>query len=280
MHHLIIGYGYCGFHLAAQLLRQNMHVTAVSRTLAADYALDNLNHLPLDITQPFHWQTPDTILYYLIPPPADGDKDRLLHQFLQQSQLNIKKVIYFGSSGVYGEQHGQWVNEQSTCHMTHDRQRRRLHAEHLWQQTSSAVVLMRIGGIYGQNRLPVQAAHQQSPLLKGDEAPWMNHIYVQDLVNIALQLALSPAVGIYNVADGNPQKMGSLQRLTAEQLHLPQAPQHDWQSIWNKASPMKREFMQANKRLSIEKLKQTLGDKLFITPLQNAVKHSLQGIIQ
>lgn len=281
MHHLIIGYGYCGYHLAAKLLQKGEQVTAVSRSQATEYHLAELTHLPLDIEKAFQWQKKDTVLYYLIPPPAQGEHDSLLHHFLTHSKLAIRKVIYFGSSAVYGDQHGQWVDEQTTCLLSHDRQRRRLDAEHVWQsycqQANIESVLLRVAGIYGPNRLPVLAAKLQSPVLSDTQAPWMNHIYVEDLVDIAIAFAHSTHQGIFNTADGNPQKMGTLQRLTAQLLNIPPAPQHAWQSIWDNASEMKREFMLGNKRLSIEKLRQTLAERLILTPLETAIQHSLEG---
>jgi len=279
MHHLIIGYGYCGYHLALQLLQQGEAVTAVSRHRDEQFFLPKLTHQLIDIAQGINWSNQDTVLYYLAPPLPIGNEDHLLEQFLHHSQLTVRKVIYFGSSAVYGNQQGQWVDEQTPCPISHDRQQRRLHAEQQWQrycqQADIDCVLLRVAGIYGANRLPIAAARQQAPLLKTEHAPWTNLVYVNDLIHSVIQLAKSVANGVFNIADGNPQPMGTLQRLTAQRLNLPAAPQQDWQIILEGASEMKQEFMQANKRLSIDKLRQALGKSMCFTPLEQAIEHIL-----
>ncbi|WP_241480568.1 hypothetical protein [Legionella norrlandica] len=120
MHHLILGYGYCGYYLAQELLKRQQQVTAVSRQLKKDWELPNLHHIMHDLQYPFHWHNPNSIIYYLIPPPSQSNQDILLNQFLKQSSLNAKKIIYFGSSGVYGDHQGAWwTNHQPAILVPH-----------------------------------------------------------------------------------------------------------------------------------------------------------------
>lgn len=74
MHHLILGYGYCGYYLAQELLKNKQQVTVVSRHLNPQFRLPQIRHILHDLMHPIHWIEPDTILYYLIPPPAQGKK--------------------------------------------------------------------------------------------------------------------------------------------------------------------------------------------------------------
>lgn len=280
MQHLIIGYGYCGYYLARHLLAHDQQVTAVSRHLPTEFALPKLKHLVQDITQPFVWDLPETIVYYLIPPSAQGSEDLFLQQFLQHSKVSAKKIIYFGSSAVYGNHHGSWVNEESPCPLTNERQQRRLHAEQQWltycaQQNIESVIL-RIAGIYGPNRLPIEAAKALTPLIARHEAPMTNHIYVEDLAAIAYSLSqVSSPFNQFNVSDGKPAPMGTLQELVATSLHLAKAPYESFEQAFNRASPMKQEFMQASKCLSIERLKTTLGSDLQLSTLSKTVSDIL-----
>ncbi|VEG90718.1 SDR family oxidoreductase [Legionella spiritensis] len=281
MHHLIIGYGYCAYYLARLLLQKKQTVTAVSRHQPSTNQPAGLNHVCHDIRQPFVWTEPDTVLYYFVPPPPTGVTDPCLRQFLASSSLSLRKVIYCGSSGVYGDHQGAWVNEQSPCPIRYDRQKRRLNAEQQWHnfcaERAIDSLILRVSGIYGPNRLPVEAAKAQSPLIAPDEAPYSNQVYVKDLACIMVGLAeQDDGQGCINISDGHPQKMGTIQRLTAEQLGIKPAPCEPFDSVWQKASPMKREFMSASKRLRIEKLQSTLKSPISLTPLATGIAASLK----
>ncbi|WED42163.1 SDR family oxidoreductase [Legionella cardiaca] len=281
MHHLIVGYGYCGYHLACHLANKQQQVSTISRHIDKAFELPGVNHLCRDIAEPFIWEKSDTIIYYLIPPIGDQEKDNGLQQFLTNNLHSVTKVIYFGSSGVYGDHQGAWVDEDSHCNIHSLRQQRRLDAEKQWlsfcQQQSIPALMLRIAGIYGPDRIPLQAAIAQTPLIIPDQAPYTNHIYIGDLVNIVLQLVMKTNhTSIYNIADGNPTRIGALQQQVAEILHLNPAPYESFEDAWKKASPMKKEFMSASRRLSIQALNNSLQSSFHLTSLADAVHLSLR----
>lgn len=278
MHHLIIGFGYCGYYLARHLTKNGQTVTVLSRHVDPLFALKGLKHVCHDIQQPLIWDTPNTIVYYLIP-PIGNEADEGLKHFLAQSRLNASKIIYFGSSGVYGNHQGAWVDEFSSCHTDGLRQQRRLDAEKQWinysQQQSIPAIILRIAGIYGPSRLPIEAAKAQTPIAFPESASFTNHIYVEDLATIAWQLALNVnSTTRFNIADGNPTPLGTLQQQVATMLLFPQAPYTSWEEVWTNASPMKKEFMKASKRLSIQTLHHHLP-LLQLTSLAEGVRLSL-----
>ncbi len=276
MHHLILGYGYCGYYLAQELLNLGEKVTVVSRHSDSRYVLPGLTHVVHDLNTPFSWNIPDTVVYYLIPPPSDGEHDLTLQNLLQHNAIQAQKIVYFGSSGVYGNHQGKWVTEDSHCHVDTARQKRRLCAESQWLTYSKAhqidCILLRISGIYGPHRVPITAALARTSILRPEDAPWINHIFVRDLVKIALDLVKTPQTNtLFNVSDGCPEPMGALQNHLARLLGVEPAPQKPWKEIWAAASPMKQEFMTHSKRLDIQRLKQTLFDLEF-TPIVEALK--------
>ena len=281
MKHLILGYGYCAYHLANLLTGQKQEVTALARNPDKQACPEGLKLLKHDVTQtPLDMDLSDTILYYFIPPPPSGKKDTYLSHFLEKLDSRPEKIIYFGSSGVYGDHHGQWVDEGSPCHVTHDRQARRLDAERQWQafcrKEAIPCILLRIAGIFGPHRLALEAVQKRTPVIDPKIAPFINSIYVRDLVNIASQLASHPsASGVFNVADGDPLPMGTLQQDLARLLHEPPAPFQSLEEAWQTASPMKREFLQASKRLCIQRLHTTLEKALQFTPRVEALQESL-----
>lgn len=276
MQHLILGYGYCGFYLAQELLKNKQQVTALSRHLPSDMKLPRLNHVVHDLIQPFKWTDPDTVIYYLIPPEPQGEYDIFLKHVLQSSTLKAKKLIYFGSSSVYGNHQGTWVNEESPCFIDNPRQKRRLDAE---QQCKAFCkrhridsIVLRIAGIYGPQRVPIEAAQAKTPIIELNQAPYTNYIFVKDLANIAYQLSQEQVPSnLFNIADGHPKPMGTLQQLVAQLLRLEQAPYETWEQAFARATPMKREFMNGSKRLDINRLKATLEDSLKLTDMEDAL---------
>jgi nucleoside-diphosphate-sugar epimerase len=281
MHHLILGYGYCGYYLAQELLKHKEQVTSVSRHLNPQWALPQVHHIIHDLNHPFNWPESESIIYYLIPPSSHGEEDIFLKRLLSQSVLKAKKVLYFGSSAVYGNHQGAWVTEQSACHINNSRQLRRLDAEQQWLAycgtNNIEPILLRIAGIYGPHRIPMDAAKAQTPIVEREEASYTNHIFVKDLATIATLLSKSStAQSLYNIADGNPHPMGTLQQLVAKAKGIAQAPYESWPQAWDRASLMKREFMQSSKRLNIESLKKTLDCNLSLTCLEVAIQQSIQ----
>ena len=280
MSHLILGYGYCGYYLAQELLRHNQQITCVSRKLNKSYELPQVVHLEQDFRAPLSGITNETYLYYLAPPPLNQATDLLLEQFIAQNPIKVQKVIYFSSSGVYGNHNGDLVNEHTTCHIQHTRQLSRLDAEQQWinycTKKKIELLILRVGGIFGPHRLPIEAAKKQTALIDPSQASLINHIYVRDLARITHLLAeIQTTQHLFNIANGNPQPMGTLQQLVAQILDYPPAPYESWNSAFEKASPMKKEFLLSSKQLDINRLLTHLPHSFTFTPIETAVQESL-----
>lgn len=260
MHHLMIGYGYCGYYLTQKLMSQQQQVTTLARSDRYTH-VPGVHHLTGDITQaclPLLHEPP--VLYYLAPPPPTGDEDSTLKAFLAQNQLNVKKVIYFSTTGVYGNQNGAWVDENTPCSSQNGRERRRVDAEQQWHrycvQHNIPLIILRVAGIYGPQRLPHQAVIDNSPLIFPDEAPWTNHIFINDLVNIAAHVGTHDgSATVINCADGIPTKMGALAQIYADQINHPYPPYDSYEHVFAQASSMKQAFMASSKKVAISHLK-------------------------
>jgi nucleoside-diphosphate-sugar epimerase len=273
--HVLMGYGYCASFLAKELLEAELECLSISRSPQPS-PLKGLSHICCDLkTEMPHFQHP-YVLYYFIP-PSEIDKDTLLAECLGKLKQKPVKIIYLGSSGIYGEHHGQWVNESSECLLKTPRQLARANSEHLLnefcQKNSIACARLRIAGIYGPDRIPIAAAKTQTPVIATSQAPYINHIYVKDLAKILLHLGHHLTYhGALNVADGHPIPMGQMQQMIAKRLNISLAPELDFDTIWQQASAMKKEFMMQNKKLSIVQLQQLLrSSQIKLTTIDNAL---------
>ncbi len=279
MKHMIFGYGYSGFHLAKKLLQANDSVKAFARSPTPLYPLPGLDYQTFDCRQGTNIDVNDAILYYLIPPEPGAQTDTLLAAFIEKLKGRPRRAYYFSSSGVYGDHHGEWVNEHSPCHIQFDRQQRRLNAEKQWQDYCHRqhvdYVGLRISGIYGPDRIPIQAVINQQPVIIAEEAPLSNHIYVSDLANIIFELNAVDVQSIcLNIADGEPRPMGSMQQQLSKIMKRPAADYCTFDVVWEQSSAMKKEFLASSKRLDIQLLLALLKGRIKLTPMHTALEQS------
>lgn len=250
MEHVFFGYGYCAKFLA-KLLPNGI---AISRREHPE-----INFIQHDILSPGLKLPRDYVMYYFIPPSASHDEDIILKSCLSNLPHPPQKIIYIGSSGIYGDHQGKLIDETARCNIRSSRQRSRQSAETLLsnyaQQHNIACALLRVAGIYGPERLPLT----QTPVINPEEAPLINHIFVEDLAKI-LELFGTRVTyhGILNIADGEPHPMGYLQQQVAIKYALPMPEIISFENAWADASEMKKEFMSQNKQLSIQRLIQIL----------------------
>lgn len=277
MNILILGYGYSGYHCAKILINNNHNVTAVSRSYPAQYQLENLQHISSDIRELNINTKPDAILY-CVPPPSSGIVDSILSETLIElkNKKLVANIIYWGSSGVYGDHNSEWVNEDSECNIKFDLQRRRLDAESQIQtfakESNRQWTIMRVAGMYGAHRL----SQSNNPVIKIEQAPYSNMIYIKDAAKVAVSCLISDSsIGLINVSDGVPLKMGSLQRLISKEKHL-RIIEKDYQKILATASPMRKYFLSSSKKLSNDKCKLIFPEIKFSSLTEVVSKHFQQ----
>ena len=111
-------------------------------------------------------------VYYAVPPPDKGVEDTRIQRFL--GSLDAKNcpavLVYLGTTGVYGQCHGTWITEDQAPNPQNLRSQRRLHAENQlvdWHHyTGVPVVILRIAGIYGPGRLPLERSEEHTSELQ------------------------------------------------------------------------------------------------------------------
>ncbi len=285
MKHVLVGYGYTASYLINQLKQTQEPIEAYARNTqkSPTQILDDpfVNLIQRDVVkQGLLPQSEPFYLYYFIPPPNSGNQDSFLKKFLSKTNFQLcKAIVYISSSGVYGDHQGAWVDEESECHITTERQQRRMDAEKqflsMGKHLNLPIIVLRCAGIYGPNRLPIAAANAQRPIIIANEAPFTNLIYVIDLSKIIAILVSQRNDGIYNTADGNPRHSGFLQQVVAQALKYPLAPTLPFDNIYQQSSNMKRFFIQSSKRLVIKKLRSCLPTDFQFTQQKEAVLQSL-----
>ena len=84
--------------------------------------------------------------------------------------------------------------------------------------------MLRVPGIYGPHRLPLERLARGEPALRPEDAGPGNRIHVDDLVTACVAALERPVHGVFNVTDGNPASTTVYLQRAAALAGLPPPP--------------------------------------------------------
>ncbi len=282
-HVVIVGCGRVGCQLARGLLADGCPVTGITRAVRR---LEGLARLGLEVVRadldaPAPLPLPslrNACVYYTAPPPDHGNHDVRMRHFLASVQPDAppRAVVYLGTTGVYGQCHGAWVNEDRAPRPGNPRGQRRLDAERQltqWHQRSGVpVVMLRIAGIYGPGRLPIDALRKGQGVLVAPDAPYSNRIHEDDLVEVCRRAAQrATGLHVYNVSDGRPGRMAEYYALVARMAGLAPPPPLSWEEAEKVLSKGMLEFLRESRRIDNRRMLDELDVELKYPDLESGV---------
>jgi nucleoside-diphosphate-sugar epimerase len=285
-HVLIAGCGYVGQRLA-QRLQAQFDVTALVRSTQRVDELERLGirALAIDLDRVRAGVTiPERLdqeaILYLTPPPVLGESDLRLDRFLQLATVPPHTFVYMSTTGVYGDTAGAVVDESSAVQPRTDRARRRVSAEEMtrvWcNERRVRRVVLRVPGIYGPERLPLERLRHCEPVVREREAGINNRIHVDDLVTACVRAITNPeARGVYNVTDGQPFSSTAFINLVAKVAGLPAPPQVPMEEAQLTFSPERLSFLNESRRVSNERMLKHLGVVLKYGNVEEGIRASL-----
>ena len=281
-HAFIIGCGDIGQRTAKLWMAVNGKVSALVRSVERSEPLihpgialvkgdlddaASLTHLPFK----------NTLLFYFAPPPNNGTTDPRLRSVLAAitAENTPIKIVYISTSGVYGDCQRAWITEDTPTHPRSERGARRLDAEMAlqdWQHSTGVpVIILRVPGIYGPGRLPIDRIKQGLPVVREEEAPYSNRIHADDLARICIAAAQrsqpDETAQIYNVSDGNPSSMTDYFNKTANFLGLPQPPTVSMAEARTCFTAGMLSFLEESRRIDNRKMREELGVALLYPTL-------------
>jgi nucleoside-diphosphate-sugar epimerase len=270
---IIIGCGYIGRLLGARLATQGVPVAGVVRSAGSAALLPPLGIQPvqLDLLDAAS-ELPDTAgadVYHLAPPPSEGEEDpvtaALIEAFAARGQP--RRLVYVGTTGVYGDCAGAWVDETHRPQPQAGRALRRWDAEErlrAWSRVTGVdLVILRVAGIYACDRLPLARIRSAQPVVNAAEAPWSNRIHATDLVDICLTaMTRAPTGAVYNVCDGHPTTMTDYFLRVAHAAGLAPPPQIPLAQAPGQVSAGMLSYLRESRRLSNRRLLTELGVRL------------------
>ncbi|MGH7975927.1 MAG: SDR family oxidoreductase [Limisphaerales bacterium] len=267
---LIIGCGYVGLSLGAELARLRHEVFGLRRNVLAENELKTAGIQPLfaDITRPEELEKlPRDFDWIVNCVAAGGDAENYRRIYLEGAKNLIewlasnppKKFLYTGSTSVYGQNDGSAVKESSPAEPVSETSKILVETEKVllaaFQREKFPAVILRVAGIYGPDRgHAFRQFLKNEARIEGDGSRFLNMIHRDDLVGCIIAALKNGRAGeIYNATDDEPvSQKNFFEWLAAAVGKYPpeSAPE-------NSAENRKRGA--TNKRVSNRKLKMELG---------------------
>jgi nucleoside-diphosphate-sugar epimerase len=262
---LIAGFGDIA-RRAAPRLERRFQLAPLSRASGVD--LDRPETLTLPTLG-----APAQALLHCAPPPDQGAADTRtanLLAALEKGRILPARMVYVSTSGVYDELRAPAPQPDRAC--------RRLHAERQlaeWARTrGSALVVLRVPGIYAADRLPLERLRARTPVLQSEDDVYTSHIHADDLAAIVCRALEDDAPeGVYNAADDTEMKMGDWFDLVADLHALPRPPRVSRELARDAIPPALYSFMGESRRLDNTRLKRVLGMHLLYPTVHQGLRN-------
>lgn len=232
---VIAGCGFLGEAAAFLFSESGARVLGLCATqaTAARLAGKPFEILKADITGslseiPQEWRCPDLLIHCASSGRGGADDYRKIYRDGLSNLLDVlapRRVIFTGSTSVYAQDDGQWVDEQSPAEPSRETGRILLEAEKLALDSGGTVA--RLAGIYGPGRAVYLRKYLEgSAVLEAGGSRWINQIHRDDAA-LALAFLANPAVppGVYNVCDDSPVTQRDLYGWIAGRLNKPLPPE-------------------------------------------------------
>lgn len=222
----------------------------------------------------------DAAIVYLAPPPDSGDTDPRLAAFLASlGDTQPRVLIYVSTTGVYGDTGGALVTEDSAVAPANDRSRRRVAAERLaldWCAGRGVrCVILRVPGIYGPDRLPLERLRRDEPAIRPEEAGPGNRIHVDDLAAACVAALERTVAGVFNVCDGDYASTTAFLQRTAALAGLPPPRLVSMAEARSQISPGMLAFLVESRRVDNRRMLDELGVQLAYPHLNSGIAASL-----
>lgn len=245
----------------------------VLERLPTDEAV-GLSRSQVDTDRPFHifdfdrpgalpLELPDRYAVLYTCPP-DGEDDARLQRFLSLLTPAPARLVYISTTGVYGDAQGAVVTEESAVDPGNSMASARVAAESLAASWASGVscdlVVLRVPGIYGPGRLPLQRLQDGGAFLAEIDAGPGNRIHVDDLATCCIAaLCEDTPAGIYNVGDGDNRSATWFAQEVARQAGLPAPRLISREAAQQEFSRVRLAFLAASRIVDTTKMREVLG---------------------
>lgn len=259
------GHGYSARALTRLLRPQGWTIIGTTRSAEKSMQLTGEGIISLvwpgsDLAEPLSRAT-----HLLISVGPDQDGDPVLNALEDQIAAiapNIRWAGYLSTTGVYGDHHGGWVDEDTPLTPSTERGERRVRSEERWRmlaaRTGLPLHVFRLAGIYGPDRGPFAKIRtgKSQRIIKKNQV--FSRIHVDDIAQtLAASIARPDPGAIYNLCDDEAAPPQDVIAYAAGLLGMPVPPAVPIERA--EMSRMARSFYAENKRVRNRRIKDELG---------------------
>lgn len=202
-----------------------------------------------------------THVLHSIAPDEAGDPVLDLHGADLKAMPALAWVGYLGTTAVYGDRQGDWVDETTPIEPSLARADRRARAEAAWLASGLPVHIFRLAGIYGPGRNAFVNLKDGTARRIVKPGQVFSRIHVEDIATVLEASIARPRPGaVYNVCDDAPAPPQDVVAHAAELLGVTPPPEQPYATA--ELSPMARTFYKDNRRVRNELIKRELGVRL------------------
>ncbi|MGC8743960.1 MAG: SDR family oxidoreductase [Verrucomicrobiia bacterium] len=292
---LVIGCGYVGLRLANELKRRGHEVIGTSKSLEKLVVLesDNIPAVQLDISDSNQFgalndYTFDWVVNCAAPGHTSVQNYVAVYYQGNANILNwlkckeIKKYVYTSSTGVYGQNDGSIVTEESPTFSNSETGRILIMTEELILKMFRAyqvpVVILRLAGLYGNERgYYFKQFISGNATLRGDGNHYLNMVHVDDAVGAIIAALERGAPGeIYNVVDNEPVREIDFYKWLSDKLNKPMPPAV---SPNNQSINISGRTVSSNKQVSNLKIREKLGYEFKYPTFREGYESKIKDIL-
>jgi len=273
---LIVGCGDVGLRIVARLKRR-FRIFATTSSPDRRAALRAAGAVPIVLDLDRRHAPPvaglAARLIYLVPPPPEGPADTRIARLLRVLGHPPTRFVYISTTGVYGDRRGERVDETARTAPRTERAMRRVDAERRARAHPWRAAVLRVPGIYGPGRLPIERLKRAVPAPLPEQDVLTNHVHADDLARICVASLFRSEPGrVYNATDDSCLRLGEYLDLVAERFGLPRAPRLAQAELRAAVSPMQFSFFEESRRLSNRRIKDELRVRLRFPTVGDGLK--------
>jgi len=266
----IVGCGEIGRRVASLYKNSEIQGLVQSHKSADLCELNGIKAIKIDLDKKYTFSTEqfkNAHIFYFAPPPKTGKTDPRLKSFLMAVGNAAKRVVLISTTGVYGDSQGEWIDESTLVNPKADRALRRISAENSlseWAKNNDReYIILRVPGIYAQDRLPLARLRKNLAVVNESEAAWTNRIHADDLAQACkAAMECKKSNQIINVTDGNPSSMTDYFNQVADYAKLPRPPQISMKEAEATLSEGMVSYLKESRRIKNDKMLSELKIKL------------------
>jgi nucleoside-diphosphate-sugar epimerase len=153
------------------------------------------------------------------------ETSQILLKSLEKKSCQPRLIIFVSSTGVYGQQNTEWVDEHSTTAPSSYSGKRLLEAEKLFVKSKMPCCIVRFSGIYGPGRQRLIEQVKEGHGAAKEPVLYSNRIHAVDCAGVLMHLIEKQRIEkielLYLATDCEPVPLHDVKQWLAEQLELP-----------------------------------------------------------